>query len=232
MAKSPDDCLFETYLQEYGKRRDEMENRTGLQNGMAQRGIYLTALTLTLLATLFTFFMKEHPKDLTSAEAQKSINLFWSVCIPVLLAHGFLILLTIATWIYQLSMMFRILRYWNWIVREKLEPMIHKSGEAFLWDRVEDPPWDLGLDRFPITYFQPLFLYALSLFSFAGYLIARFWEPPGEIGLYGSMKDTGLIGFPILAGLFVAIGIIHVLLVKKTEASKDVTIQQSNAADG
>ena len=67
-------------------------------------------------------------------------NLFVSVCIPVLLVHGVLTQFTLAAWIYQLSMMFQIVRYWNWIVEHKIEPIIGRKGDVYLWDRHPCPP--------------------------------------------------------------------------------------------
>jgi len=230
MGKSSDEYLFETYMHEYDKHRDEIQNRIGLQNGMVQRGIYLTGLTITVLVTLFTFFMKDYSNDVSSQDAQKSITLFWAVCIPVLLTHRFLILLTIATWIYQLSMIFRIVRYWNWIVGTRLEPIIRRPRETFLWDRVQCPPWDMALDRFPIAYFQQIFLYLLSMFSFFSLLLALIWQPSDETAAFATLKYIGWIGLGILAALLVGVMIIHTLVLKGTEATKDVTVQKSSEA--
>ena len=185
---------------------------------MAQRGVNITVLAATLLATLFTFFMKDFGKMLNSLASQQNIQLFLAVCIPILFLHGILMQLTLATWIYQLSMMFRILRYWNWIVVKKIEPIIGKSGEAFLWDLLRDPPWDLALDKRVVKYFQPLSVYALCAFSLLGFPVFLFWKPPGSG--FSLVRTFGLVGFPILGLTLLTLVVIHLKVVSATEAGK------------
>lgn len=225
MAKSPKEYLFDTYMQEYGKHRDEIQNRINLQNGMAQRGVNITVLAATLLATLFTFFMKDYGKAPGSAASQNNVHLFVAVCLPVLFVHAALIQLTLATWIYQLSMIFRILRYWNWIVVKKIDPIIGRPGDAFLWDLLHDPPWDLDLDKRLIKYFQPLFLYVLCAFSLLGFPIALLWDCPGRS--FSIVRWFGLIAFPVVGLTLFALAIVHQNLVSTTEGSK-INVESEN----
>ena len=218
MTKTSEEYLFETYMQEYCKHRDEMQNRINLQNGMAQRGINITVLAATLLATIFTFFMKDYGKPPTSSASYDNANLFVAVCLPVLFLHGVLVQLTLATWIYQLSMLFRILRYWNWIVVNKIEPIIGSSGDAFLWDLMPDPPWDLPLDKRWIKFFQPIFLYSLCAFSLTGFPISIFWDPPQVSLLF--VRWFGLWLFPLLALGLIVLAMIHMNVQRATERSK------------
>jgi hypothetical protein len=167
MDKSQKEYLFYTYNQEYEKHRDEIQNRINLQNGTAQRGWNITVLAGTLLVAMFAYYQKDCGNDFCF-----NVGLFCPVIPLVLFFHGVLILLTIANWIYQLSMIQMINRYWNWTVVNKIEPKIGIYGNAYLWSRLPKPPWSPDrLHDQVIRYFQPLFLYAQCIPSLIGLLI-------------------------------------------------------------
>lgn len=222
MGKTSEEYLFEIYIQEYSKHRDEIQNRINLQNGMAQRGLTITGLAATLLATLFTFFMKDTRSTNTP---YNNTDLFVAVCLPVLFLHGVLIQLTLATWIYQLSRIFRMVCYWNWMVINKVEPLIGRSGDAFLWHRKPDPPWDLALDKHIVRYFQPLFLYSLCLFSFLGFPIVLLWK--SSQGSLSWIRCFSLWVFPLLALSLLFLAVIHLKVVTWMEKEKENLYSQS-----
>ena len=178
MSKSAKDYLFETYLKEYGKHRDEIQNRIIVQNDMSKRVVFITGLVASLLATVFTISVKIFGGDDTS---QNNIQLFYAVCIPILFLYGGLLKMTLANYIYQLCMIFVIARYWNWIVEKKVEPIIGRFTEAFLWDRIKEPPWRSGISNTVLKYFQCGFIYLLCFISLFGFLVALLWKPAGVL---------------------------------------------------
>ena len=196
---------------------------------MAQRGINLTVLTATLLAMLFTFFMKDNGKALQGTTTQDNIHLFLCVCIPILFLYGVLLQLTVATWIYQLGMILRIARYWNWIVTEKIDHIIGRTRQTFLWDLIKDPPWERCVEKRLVRYFQPAFLYALCLFAFLGFPVALFWKAPNDI--YKIVKGFGVIGFPVLAATLLILIIIHFVIIWNTEGSQVSLLTESEGSE-
>lgn len=215
MNKSNKEYLFEIYMHEYENHRKEMQNRINLQNAMAQRGINITVLTATLLAGLFSFLMKGSDNQLHTV----NLNIFFSISIPLIFIYGLLIHLTLATWIYQLNMIFRILRYWNWIAKNKIDSLIGNVTKTFLWDRYANPPWEIDLEKGLIKYFQPLFLYVLCLLSFVGLLLLLFfWKDPNEFEL---VKNLGILFCIIQLILFVILFVVHLKVQKETEDIKE-----------
>ncbi len=202
MSKSSDDMLLEIYLEEYRKHRDEIQNRIKLQNGMAQQGIRVTALFGILLGILLSL-----PFGSFGIELNKP--LFILICIYVLLFHAMLMELTLANCIFQLGMIFQIVRYWNWIVIKKIYPMNEKSRDVFLWDIAKEPPWELPIDRH-IRNYQEAFIFALCLSSVPGFILSLFLKMPAKISsvpgfifslsleklakIYTVTKWVGLIG--------------------------------------
>jgi hypothetical protein len=212
MDKTSDQLVLEAYEQEYEKQRDEIQNRIGIQNNMAERAISITVLLGSVLAALFTFFMK----DFTAQSFTQRMDLFVSVCVPVLFVHGTLAQFTLAAWIYQLSIMFRIVRYWNWMVENKVEPVIGTKGDVYLWDRHPNPPWDLAVDTKVVRYFQPLFVYGLCAVGLLGLPLACWWQPQ-EAGFWLVRS----FGISVSIGLIVTLcvlAVVHLKVVRGTEA--------------
>jgi len=212
MDKTADQLLLAAYEQEYEKQRDEIQNRIGIQNNMAERAISITVLLGSVLAALFTFFMK----DFDAKSFAQPMDLFVSVCVPVLFAHGILVQFTLGAWIYQLSMMFRIVRYWNWMVERKVEPVIGKKGDVYLWDRHPNPPWDLPVDTRVVRYFQPLFVYGLCAVGLLGLPLA-FWWHPQNAGFW-SVRTFGIIASVGLILTLCGFAVVHLKVVRGTEA--------------
>lgn len=215
MSKTNKEYLFDTYMNEYGNHRGEMQNRITLQNAMAQRGINITVLIVTVLAGLFSFLMKDTNNKLTTV----NLDFFFAVAIPLLIIYGILIQLTLATWIYQLSMIFRILRYWNWVARMKVDPLMGNIGRSFLWDRYENPPWEIELEKGIIKYFQPLFLYAICLISIVSlFIVLVFWDSPKNLEIIGVI---GIISLFALCVFFFTLLTVHLRVQKATEDIKE-----------
>jgi len=220
MEKKSQDILLETYSQEYDKHSDEIQNRIAIQNQMAERAINITVMLVSVLAALFTFFMK----DFDASSLKQRTNLFISVCVPVLLTHGILTQLTLAAWIYQLSMMFRIVRYWNWTVETRIEPMIGEKGVAYLWDRHPNPPWDMPVDTKVVRYFQPLFVYGLCSVMLVGLPLAWWWCPL-ERG-FRIVRAVAFVGSISLAASLFFLAFIHLKVVQGTEAFRQALRQE------
>ena len=212
MEKTREKHLLDMYAQEYEKHRDEVQNRITIQNQMADRAINITVMLVSLLAVLFTFLLR----DVGESSVEERVNLFISVCVPVLLIHGVLTQLTLAAWIYQLSMMFRIVRYWNWIVETKIEPMIGANGEAYLWDRQPEAPWDMSVDTKVVCYFQPLFIYGLCLLMLL--TLPLVWRLCAEENGLRFVCVLGFVGPVVLIVSLVLLAIVHLKVVRGTEA--------------
>ena len=156
----------------------------------------------------------------TPSLSPPKIDQFVCVCIVVLGAYELLIQLTIAAWIYQLSLMFQIVRYWNWFVESKLEPLTRTHDSLFLRLRKSDgAPWILDVDRGILKYFQVLFLYALSGVGLAGLLVVVVLKFKSDRQL-DYPQVAGALGFLALVLTQVVCLVIHRRIVRDTEASK------------
>jgi len=89
--------IFQVYMQEYGKHRDEILNCLSLQNGFVQRGINLTVLTSILLATSFSYLAKDFNIIAGHVSFKKRYTLFLNISIPTITVYGTLVLLLIQT---------------------------------------------------------------------------------------------------------------------------------------
>ncbi|MFX0194574.1 MAG: hypothetical protein ACFFCW_00505 [Candidatus Hodarchaeota archaeon] len=229
MSRTPDEYIFDAYMQEYEKHRDEIQNRINLQNGMGQRGLNLTFLAATLLASLFTFFMSNYGKSQENMSLQDKINFFRCIGIPILFLHGVLLQLTAANWIYQLNMIFRIVRYWNWIVVNKLNNIIGSKNQVYLWDLIKDPPWATLVEKRFVRYFQPAFLYALCLPAFLGFPLAFFWKDP--TCMYEVVRWFSFICYPFLALTLIFLIIIHRKVYSSFEDSQIYLVPEINKVE-
>lgn len=212
MKRTNQEILLEAYAQEYDKHRDEMQNRIGIQNGMAERAMSITVLLGSVLAGLFTFFMK----DIDAPSAVHRTDLFVSACIPLLVVHGVLTQFTLAAWIYQLSMVSRIVRYWNWMVEQKIEPIMGHHGEVYLWDRHPLPPWDTPVDVKVVRYFQPLFVYGLCSLGLLALPLCFWWSPQDPV--FRLVRALGFAGAVALAVSLSFFALVHLKVVRGTEA--------------
>lgn len=198
--------LLETLIQEYQTLYNERVNRINLQNTMVERAINLTLLTATLLGAIFSFLLKDTPTS-TAASTRTNLDLFATASLPILFAYGVLAQMTVAGWIYQLSIIFRMTRYWKWVAVNRFDRLLGVRDSVFLWDRAEDPSWLASVDKGIVKYFQTLFLYVLCSFSLLGLLAVILCKATwGTLGLAGLLGTAGLIGLTV--SLFV-LGTIH-----------------------
>ena len=223
--KESKEILLNIYAHEYEKIRDEINTRIGIQNQMAQRSLSVTAMMVSVLAVLFTFFMK----DFNGPSQHHSVNLFVSLSIFVLLAHGILTQLTLAAWIYQLSIMFRIDRYWNWVVETKIDPMIGEKKNAYLYGRDPNPPWDIPVDRKIVRYFQPLFVYSTCLFGLLIIPISLWWRPSEYY--FNFTRIVGFTGGFVLLLTLYLLTIVHRKVPHDTEAFKKTLWQKKRNSE-
>ncbi len=210
-------------MQEYQTHRDEITNRINLQNSMAERGINLTVITVSLLAALFSFLLKDFgsPNAPAASDPQvlaRNLNLFVTVSIPILIVYGVLVQLTLAVWIYQLAMMFRMVRYWNWLTATSIDGLVGKTEGVFLWDRLANPPWTALVDKQVVKYFQALFVYVLCSLSIAGLVAAVVWKiVAGKFLIAGLL---GAIGICVLSLTLGFLFLVHMKVVHATELSQ------------
>jgi len=207
-------------MQEYQSLRAEAISRINLQNAMAERGVSLTVMTVTLLAALFSFLLKDFgspdkPAAADPVQLDRNVRLFVSAAIPITVVYGVLVQLTLAAWIYQLSMGFRMVRYWNWMTANKIDDLVGSPKAVFLWDRVKNASWTTATDRRVVVYFQVIFLYVLCSLSIVALGVEIVWKAKAHQFLYSGL--IGAIGLGALCMSLTVLVIVHLRLHHVTE---------------
>ncbi len=150
------ECKF--HLSEYNKLRDEAQQRVVLQNNNVHYSLFLSAIILGFLGTLYQATVK--------VDDPSSLDTFTWIGVFTGFVYAILIELLIGNWIYQLSMAFRIGIYNTWKKNNVLKKYIPNKEGLFRWDdTVKSDPWHkiLGKNGF-IGLLQVGFLYGLVTF--------------------------------------------------------------------
>ena len=218
------DCL-QIAMDQYGKLRDEISVRISLQNQMSERALNLTFWTVTVLASLFAFFMADFQPGASEKTLSMSDRLgyFVNVAIPILGVYNLLLILIHAAWIYQVGMIFRITRYWNWIVAQQLVNLVPSAEELFRWDRRKKngrDPWILEVDEGWIRFFQVALLVALTFLGLLGLAGMVAWRIVMDRALCGVIPVLGVISFVVLLVLSGIVVIVLLRVKRGDEASE------------
>lgn len=205
---------FDAFLHEYDKLRDEINLRIDLQNRMAERSLQLTVLMMTVITALFGFFMKDFITQ-SPLTYEERLRLFVSASVPILIVHAILQVLTVAAWIYQLTLAFRIHRYLDWFVVKQLSG-IEGNDEVFVYQRCgREPDWTTPSDSGLTIYFQAAFQYCVAGLGVALLAVAVIWRQV-VIGQYDTLSQIGIGCLAVTALLLAMLVVIHFRAIKHT----------------
>jgi len=181
---------------------------------MAERSLKLTVLMMTVVTALFGYFIKDLI-TLSPLTYEERLSLFVSASVPILIIHAILQVLTVASWIYQLTLILRIHRYLDWFVVKQLSG-IEGNDEVFVYQRCgREPDWTTPSDKGLTIYLQATFQYCIAGLSVVLLAVAVIWRQV-VIGQYDTLSQIGISCMVVTTLLLTMLVVIHFRVIKHT----------------
>jgi hypothetical protein len=202
--------IFDAFLKEYEKYRDEVTERISAQNSINQTGLVIVTSAAGGLATLYSLAFKQ------------DVSTFLGLAIAVSAVCSLLLCLLLAFSVYQLRIIFRFARYFKCMAARVIDPLVGTPDLVFCFERdITTKPWILAIDQHELKPLQALFGYGLFGLSWLALLVlsvARYFC----VGQKADLSDTlfsggGLIVCVLLLAFIKYLSGLHSKLIKLTE---------------
>ncbi len=191
---------LEVYLADYAQVSSEMQTRINLQNLMTQRALSLTVLAGTVASAGIGYCLKEVPSEFR-------IDSCFSVALIILVLHSLFTQMTLANWIYQLSVYLQLFRYTKFLAVRRIQPLLPEGQKVLECGFMLGVEWATPLDSKVVRFFQPLATYLNCGISFLGLVGLFFWYPSTDWG--GSLKTVMFVIFPCLLATLIFLIVVH-----------------------